>query len=439
MRIIPTVNFSYQPSAIRYNTTGNPLAVDNRGLTCDKFHRSAPVTSNISFQSSVSEGQFLRGLSGIHDPYSNVIILNNKEMNQIYQDLSKTRSSRDKIRYLSQYTQSMLPVEKTVFCMLETGLKQNRHASLTEILTDNKDSALTELIQKQKSIFKKMNKLSSNLSDENKMKVNSIISKAESQILLPHEDKNHFKKTRIMNDLVRISQYKTLDIIEERINELPESEKEPALERLYDTQRIFENNPYNVNVKGKTPLERVLELQAEFAPDTLDEPNELEPIIDLANTLPTSKDSVAAFIVEMSDKDDKTIAKRLISESLGTIEHIVPESKGGVNEAYNFIFVTKSRNEERSNTPMKYFMRKYPNIPQYCKQYMEDIMKAGQSSKLRGHEWYPYVIKETMHEEMGVDVNISSYRISPQKAFKSFPVRLKEKYPQFNKYFTNAQ
>ena len=167
--------------------------------------------------------------------------------------------------------------------------------------------------------------------------------------------------------------------------------------------------------------------------------NKMIPIIEIASKLPTSKSSINAYIVEMCGKDDKAIAKRFISESLGTIEHIVPDSKGGANEAYNFIFVTKSRNEERSNTPMKYFMQKYPDIPKYCTQYMNDIMKAGQNFQLRGHEWYPYVIKETMREEMGVNVNISSYRVSPQKAFRSFPQRLKEKYPKFEKYFTNPQ
>ncbi len=439
MQIIPTVNLQYQPLTVRYNTVTNPQSIDNKGLSCDKFQRTTPVTQNVSFQSSVTEGQFLRGLSGIRDPYSDVIILNNKEMNQIYQDLSKTRTSRDKIKYLSQYTESMLPVEETVFYMLETGLQKERHASLNEILTEEKPQAIQNIIKTQAKILDKMEELSANLSDSNRNKVYGLIDKSRPQILLPKEDSNHFKKHRLINDLVRISQYETLKQIENSIRKLPGAQRKPAMKRFREAHSLFLDQPYNTNVKGKTPLERILELQEEFIPETLGEPNELEPIIDLANTLPTSKDSVDAFIVEMADKDDKTIAKRLVSESLGTIEHIVPESKGGVNEAYNFIFVTKSRNEERSNTPMKYFMRKYPDIPKYCKHYIEDIMKAGQTSKLRGREWYPYVIKETMHEEMGVDVNISSYRVSPKKAFKTFPERLKEKYPQFRKYFTNAQ
>lgn len=440
MRIIPNINFHYQPTAVHYNTMNNPCSVDNKGLSQDKFQLSTPpLVSNISFQSNVSEGQFLRGLSGIHDPYSGVVILNNKEINLAYQDLEKLFFGREKIGYLKQYEDCMLPVEKSVFDICKAEIKYDKHLSLQQIFKKKQPKALNELIKEQCTIFNEILEQVPNLSVENQKKVCHTLVKAEQSILLPHEDKKYFKKTRFMDELVRISQDKIIKTIDYNISQLPEKEKAEAQERLYEAERILFNNPYNVNVEGKSPIERIKELQSEFAPETLNEPNEMIPIIEIASKLPTSKSSINAYIVEMSGKDDKAIAKRFISESLGTIEHIVPDSKGGANEAYNFLFVTKSRNEERSNTPMKYFIQKYPDIPKYCTQYMNDIMKAGQNSQLRGHEWYPYVIKETMREEMGVNVNISSYRVSPQKAFKSFPQRLKEKYPKFEKYFTNPQ
>lgn len=439
MQILPTINFHYQPTAIRYNTMSNPQAVNNKGLTCDKFQHSSPIASNVSFQSNVSEGYFLRSLSGVHDPYSGVVILNSKEMHRINQDISRTRSGREKVRYLSQHTESMLPVESVIYDILRQGIKKDRYATLGDILTKEKSFALMNLLDEENNVFMKIKEASSDLSDKNKAKVLKEVSKAERRILLPHDDKNHFRRSRFINTLVRISQHDVLNNIEERINKLPQSQKEEALERFHEAKTLLENNPYNTNIKGKSPIERVRELQAEFAPDTLDEPNELEPIINIASKLPTSKSSVNAFIIEMSDRSDKDIAMRLVSESLGTVEHVVPESKGGPDEAYNFIYATKSRNEERGNMPMKYFIRKYPDIPKYCQQYMNDVMKAGQSSQLRGHEWYPYVIRETLREEMGVRLDTSSYKVAPQKAFKSFPSRLQERYPQFNKYFTNPQ
>lgn len=439
MRIFSTINFIPQQSASPYRATSNPVAVDNRNLYCDKFQHSAPVSANISFRSNVSEGYFLRNLSGIHDPYSGVIILNNKEMNQINQDLANTRTGRERIKYLSQYTESMLPVEHAVFELCEAEIKHDRYLSLQTILTQKQPEALKNLIKEQQLIFNKIDKQIPTLSAENKGKVLSALSKAKTRILLPHDDNNHFRKNRFVDELIRISQDKNIAQIEKNISLLPEDEKTEALNRLYDAERIFLNNPTNANIKGKSPLERIKELQTEFAPETLDEPNEIEPLIEIAKQLPTSKSSINAFITEMADKPDNAIAKRFVSESLGTIEHIIPESKGGVDEAYNFIFATKSRNEERSNMPIKEFLKKYPDIPKHCKQYMKDILKAGGDNKLRNHEWYPYVIKETMREEMGINVDISSYRMSPQKAFKSFPKRLKEKYPKFEKYFTNPQ
>lgn len=443
MKILPFISYQTQQLGIQPQQRSYNAISYNKTLSCDKFEYSnsttTPITPTISFQSNVSNGQFLRKLSGIHDPYSGVVILNNKEMNQAYQDLSKLTTGRERITYLNQYEDSMLPVEKAVFNICKSEINYNKHLSLQQILTKKQPKALKNLIKEQRTVFNEIVEQIPTLSEENQHKVNSAISNAKELILLPHEDKNHFKKTRFMDELVRISQDKILRRIDENISQLPEEEQTNAKERLYETERILLNNPHNINVKGKTPLERVKELQVEFAPETLNEPNEIEPLIEIASKLPTSKDSINAYIVETYSKDDKTIAKRFISESLGTIEHIVPDSKGGANEAYNFLFVTKSRNEERGNMPMEHFLRKYPNIPNHCQTYINDMVKAGYSSKLRGHEWYPYVIKETMRDEIGANVALRDYRMSPQKAFKSFPNYLKERYPKFKKYFTNSQ
>ena len=447
MRIFNNINSPHNAYPVNNQTMSSSQVRYNNTLSCDKFEHTNPITyaqqsypiGAVRFGSSVSNGAFLRNLSGVHDPYSGVVILNNKELNQFYQDLAKKDTGVKKINLLENYTESMFPVEKSVYYLMFGDILLDNRRSMQDVLQAKQPRALKNLIKTQQQVFNNIDDAAQNLSENNKLKVEHALNKAREQILISHKDKNHFRKGKFENDLMRIAQSDVFARLENKMNELPEEEKDVALEKLYNVERIFETTPYYTNIKGKTPLKMVHELQAEYLPESLKEENEMQPILDLVQDLPTTKTDVNAFIVEMSDKDDSVIAKRLISESIGTIEHVVPESKGGENEADNFMFVTKARNEERGNKSLNKFKKMHPDIPKNCQQYLDDVIKNCEDGRMRGYEWYPFVIRDIIKSEVGVNVAIKSYRMSPQKAFRTFPNRLKEKYPQYNKYFTKPQ
>lgn len=446
MNILNNINFKYDSSNSGKSVVSKKShSIDNNRFAGENLNHSnsmiysqfAICPKNINFTSNVSNGSFLRGLTGVHDPYSGVVILNNKEINKIYQDLSKRITGKEKVQYLSNYTESMLPVERNVYEIIRNDINENNRLSMQEVLKSKQQNALNNLIVEQQNIFSKIADLSKTLSPENRLKVSKILNYAETQVKLPHEDKNHFKNSRFECEMMRVAQDKTFNQLEEHLQKLPIEQKDKAFERLNEVKQIFQTTPYYTNIKGKTPLKMVHELQKDYAPETLKLDNEMQPIIELAQSLPTTKNNENAFIVQMADNDDKTIAKRLISESLGTIEHVVPDSKGGANEAYNFLFVTKSRNEERGNRSINKFKKMHPDIPNYCQQYLDDVIRNCENGKIRGFEWYPFLIKDTLKNEIGTNVAIKSYRMSPQKAFRCFPERLKPLYPQYEKYFNN--
>ena len=316
MQICNNINVQQHSNYVRKYAINNSSNYGNSFVCKETSHTNPMIYSqlacsinNINFTSNVSNGSFLRNLTGVHDPYSGVVILNNKEINQIYQDLAKKETSYDKIRYLKNYTESMLPVEHKVFDIIKDELKINNQLSMQEILKKRQPKALENLIQEQENIFDKIDRITYSLSDENKFKVAKSLDKAKHQIKLPHEDKHHFKNSKFECEIMRIAQNKTFKKIEERMNKLPQNEKDAAFERLNNVKQIFENTPYYTNIKGKTPLKMLHELQKDYIPNTLNEENEMQKILELSQTLPTTKNSVNAFIVEMADKDDKTISK----------------------------------------------------------------------------------------------------------------------------------
>lgn len=412
-------SLTVQPNKARFNT----------GVTSDTFIKTSP-----SF-GSTSNGRFLKDLEGIRDPYSGVTILTNKQMNKISKDLSKKKNISQKNRYLAQYTDSMLPVERQVYQLFTVEGKRNKSTNYSEILNNYKGYALNNLIKEQNKVFKQIDEAAKHVkSPEIKAEIYKETNEAKWRVQLPDDDRHRFKRKSFINRLVLIHEDDVMEKINNNIQSLPTTSREKALKEYNDTARIVRNNPYDTNINGQTPLDRVKALQEKYAPETLDEKSEIEPILDIAIKLPTSKNSINAFIVKYHDRSEKEIGERLLNQSVGNIEHIHANSLGGENEAANFMFTTTALNSERGNMPIQSFMKLHPNIPKHCQEYTDDIINAGNKGRLKDHEWYPYLFKDTLEEESGIVVDISKYKIPPEKAFKTLPPRLRLTYPKYIKY-----
>ena len=69
MRIISNINLPYAPLRAQFsqrNYNRFDYSVNNKGLNSDRFEHSNTNTNPISFAGSVSNGHFLRNLSGVH-------------------------------------------------------------------------------------------------------------------------------------------------------------------------------------------------------------------------------------------------------------------------------------------------------------------------------------------------------------------------------------
>ena len=63
----------------------------------------------------------------------------------------------------------------------------------------------------------------------------------------------------------------------------------------------------------------------------------------------------------------------MLRPSVATIEHIKPDSKGGLNAIGNFLLASAGANNLRSNMPLTDFIMMFPKIPKYCQNYIEQI------------------------------------------------------------------
>ena len=143
-----------------------------------------------------------------------------------------------------------------------------------------------------------------------------------------------------------------------------------------------------------------------------------EQLKERAIYLPTSVTSENAFIVKYAGRTQQEIAKRLIRTSIGTIEHIKPDSLGGANSIDNFMLVSGNANSTRANMPLAKFIERFPNIPKNCQKYINQIIKIIHNGGFKGYETYPYQIKRTLNAESegGIVLDLSKYKYTEDGA-----------------------
>ncbi|MGN1154396.1 MAG: hypothetical protein ACI4S3_10245, partial [Candidatus Gastranaerophilaceae bacterium] len=366
------------------------------------------------------------------------LILQPDEIKKINNDLDAKNNIRQKIKYLEKYTENMLPIEYEIFNLFKAEHKKETSTNFAEILKHNQEKAFANLIQEQNQIFKQINEGAKYISPNSREKVLQETTEAKWRVQLPIEDRHRFKRKYFINKIVLIQQNIIMEKIAANIKNLPPEQQSIATEEFAKVSNILTQFTYDTNLKGKTPVDMVKDLQIKYAPKTLGDKDEIAPLIEIANKLPTSKNNANAFIIKYCDRTDKEIGERLLNQSVGSIEHIVAASLGGQNEASNFMLTTVGRNSERGNMPIQEFIKLHPDIPKHCQIYIDDIIKIGNNGKLKKYEWYPYIFKDTWKQESGIEVDISKYKIPPEIAFKTLPPRLREKYPKYLKYIPDA-
>lgn len=151
--------------------------------------------------------------------------------------------------------------------------------------------------------------------------------------------------------------------------------------------------------------------------------------------LPYASKDLDAFIVKYSMKPHLDIAKRLLSPSCATIEHIKPSSRCNNESMSNYILVSAQFNNERKSMPLdEYIMLNSDiDIKKNLQKYIDDIIAdmGNKKSQFNRRSWYPGKIKKTIEEETSgrVKLNTDALKLTKgQIRENSLPEKLVEKF-----------
>ena len=260
------------------------------------------------------------------------------------------------IKELEQFEPKMNKVEKEAFNILRKYSKIYPKKSFTEIFNEPKlfNKHLLKLERKQGNILWQIDCIAENMSTPSKQKIRRLVKKSYN-IILKESFLIKNKRSRIIE--------------------------------------MFEN------IDEKIP-EREL----------------MQEILFLVNQLPSSKNSVSAFIVKYRDYNPNKIAERILRGSAATIEHVKPARRvndPGENEIKNYIVLCANCNSERGQIPYSEFIKTHRDMPHNIQKYIEKVIEYINNGRLNGYGQYPQLIRQRVIDESEgkIKLDISSLNL----------------------------
>ena len=311
---------------------------------------------DIPYEGTTSQGKPLRKLKNITCPYRGIKIIPAEAIKGFEKSLSKCKTALDCVKLLNHYKSNLLPTELSMLSIFNDFANLNPDDNLKNCLQMIRDNCHTKLKLEELEVLDEVNRLSRKLSAHTALKLRAKTNRC-CQIIINDSSRDIFKRKIFLNSL----------------------------------EEITPNN------------------------------NEKEIFNDIKNKalfLPTSESSKNAFVVKYAKRNQTEITRRLFIASTGSIEHIVPASLGGLNSIGNFLLTSASGNRYRENMKLTEYIKRFPKIPQYCQQYMDDILEVIHNNGLEGNETYPYKIKERLMEESKgkIAISLSKYKYSKKEA-----------------------
>ncbi len=256
----------------------------------------------------------------------------------IYYKLQReiTRNPRTTILLLNKMEKYMHPVEKNIFSMIKKEYKKHPDRNFHEILISKRPQAEKELIKEQTEILNSILLLSRTIPEKYQPEITKLV-KDTYTMIFNQEPQDTFKRKKFIEKL------------------------ETCIENI-ENQETQKHPNYLISSDKRT----------------------YDRIIKKAYKMPTSYNSVPAFIVKYSKREysHKNIATRLISGSVATVEHALPSVLGGETSYNNLINECAKCNSTRREDDVMTQLKEHPNMPQNMQRHFNRLIELSKQNKV---------------------------------------------------------
>ncbi len=143
----------------------------------------------------------------------------------------------------------------------------------------------------------------------------------------------------------------------------------------------------------------------------------LKKIFDTLPKLPTSGNSIDAFIVKYHRRQPTEIGMRMLEPYLASGEHILPESCEGPSHFSNYLVIHKRCNEKRGCIDFRAYLKKNKQMIDLIHRHLAAVdSKIKKGYKFEGSDTYIEEVTKRLNEESGGLINWEKYcRIKKKK------------------------
>lgn len=369
---------------------------------------------------------------GLPCMYSGIEMIDPKKVQKFLKNKSFEAKLPEVLSKIKDYENSLQGVEAEVYEVLKERANITPEFTVQETFRDISPYYQSTLRKKQAPVFQKLIALGKELPEGYRYNFIQLMHEtrdklADKPVIVPFSTfEFRYKLKKIKEDVTKIKSVKANRVMiklqteaeklpEETSNRTNAKQKEIIhfLETIIKTSVLKNNKSLQElinNAKARLNDEKVLIpfSRKSFIYDlsklleNLPDKQLKSQMLGLVEYLPTSRESVPAYILKFASEPSEKIVYRLLWPSLASIEHIFPRSNGGIDDISNFGGACTRENSDRKSIDFVEQIKRKPETSINCQKYIDkliDLAKAGVFEENNIDIKYIEEFKNTVFEE----------------------------------------
>lgn len=405
-----------------------------------------PYIYPVSF-SSIGNSSKLRSLFsyGLPCMYSGIPMIDPKVLTKMLKNQTFSRPAAQVLEVLEPYKESFTGIEAKVLEIIKERAKVNPDKNIQEILKDVEPVYKRRLRKKQAPIFHELTEAAYALPVQYQNQFKKLMCETDKKlnerpIIIPFSSYEfRYKLSKIREDIVKGEDIKAKKVINKLIKEskwLANSTNPKTIENQKQIVNFLDVILKKSVLKNNEQLKNLIEVSKSrltreeiiipfsrkaFIYDLAKIINDLpdkklqEKLITIAQKLPTSQESLSAYVLKTAAEPPDKIGHRLLWPSLASVEHIFPRSCGGADVLSNFGGATTRTNSNRKNIDFLTQLKLHPEARENCQKYLDRLIDLYHEGVFASHNISPKYItdfQKTIYEQSKHTLNLDLSRLN---------------------------
>lgn len=405
-----------------------------------------PYIYPVSF-SSIGNSSKLRTLFsyGLPCMYSGIPMIDPKVLTKMLKNQTFSRPAAQVLEVLEPYKESFTGIEAKVLEIIKERAKVNPDKNIQEILKDVEPVYKRRLRKKQAPIFHELTEAAYALPVQYQNQFKKLMCETDKKlnerpIIIPFSSYEfRYKLSKIREDIVKGEDIKAKKVINKLIKEskwLANSTNPKTIENQKQIVNFLDVILKKSVLKNNEQLKNLIEVSKSrltreeiiipfsrkaFIYDLAKIINDLpdkklqEKLITIAQKLPTSQESLSAYVLKTAAEPPDKIGHRLLWPSLASVEHIFPRSCGGADVLSNFGGATTRTNSNRKNIDFLTQLKLHPEARENCQKYLDRLIDLYHEGIFARHNISPKYItdfQKTIYEQSKHTLNLDLSRLN---------------------------